>query len=106
MTYSEVREMYSLDAAGIWERRERNRRNGRRALSLVLCWLLPWTTSAMILVLGRDLLNAKGLLASVAIMGLSLVLYTATGSKDSPLRKLYAVFSLLVTLSFFLTFSL
>ena len=98
--------MYSLDGDRIWERRERNRENGRRALSLMLCWLLPWATSSLILVLGKELLNAKGAAASLVILSLSLILYCATGSKESPLRKLYMLFSLLVTLSFFLTFSL
>ena len=106
MTYSEVREMYSLDAAGIWERREKMRRNGRTVLSLILLWILPWATSAVILVLGKEMLNAKGALAAAAIMGLSFAMYSATGNSDSPLRKLYAVFSILVTLSIFLTFSL
>ena len=103
MTYSEVREMYSMDALDYFEKRERNRRRVYSSISFFFSWLIPWTISVALLTLGMDLLNAKGVALSLIFLFLSLFLFKAITKEDRNLRILFIFFSYLVTLSFLLT---
>ena len=103
MTYSEVREMYSMDALDYFEKKERNRRRVYSSISFFFSWLIPWTISVTLLTLGMDLLNAKGVTLSLIFLFLSLFLFKAITKEERNLRILFIFFSYLVTLSFLLT---
>ena len=103
MTYSEVREMYSMDALDYFEKKERNRRRVYSSISFFFSWLIPWTISVALLTLGMDLLNAKGVTLSLIFLFLSLFLFKAITKEERNLRTLFIFFSYLVTLSFLLT---
>ena len=103
MTYSEVREMYSMDALDYFEKKERNRRRVYSSISFFFSWLIPWTNSVALLTLGMDLLNAKGVTLSLIFLFLSLFLFKAITKEERNLRILFIFFSYLVTLSFLLT---
>lgn len=103
MTYSEVREMYSMDALDYFEKKERNRRRVYSSISFFFSWLIPWTISVALLTLGMDLLNAKGVALSLIFLFLSLFLFKAITKEERNLRILFIFFSYLVTLSFLLT---
>ena len=103
MTYSEVREMYSMDALDYFEKKEKNRRRVYSSISFFFSWLIPWTISVALLTLGMDLLNAKGVALSLIFLFLSLFLFKAITKEDRNLRILFIFFSYLVTLSFLLT---
>lgn len=103
MTYSEVREMYSMDALDYFEKKERNRRRVYSSISFFFSWLIPWTISVALLTLGMDLLNAKGVTLSLIFLFLSLFLFKAITREERNLRILFIFFSYLVTLSFLLT---
>lgn len=103
MTYSEVREMYSMDALDYFEKREKNRRRVYSSISFFFSWLIPWTISVALLTLGMDLLNAKGVTLSLIFLFLSLFLFKAITKEERNLRILFIFFSYLVTLSFLLT---
>ena len=103
MTYSEVREMYSMDALDYFEKKERNRRRLYSSISFFFSWLIPWTISVALLTLGMDLLNAKGVTLSLIFLFLSLFLFKAITKEERDLRILFIFFSYLVTLSFLLT---
>lgn len=103
MTYSEVREMYSMDALDYFEKKERNRRRVYSSISFFFSWLIPWTISVALLTLGMDLLNAKGVTLSLIFLFLSLFLFKAITKDERNLRILFIFFSYLVTLSFLLT---
>ena len=103
MTYSEVREMYSMDALDYFEKKERNRRRVYSSISVFFSWLIPWTISVALLTLGMDLLNAKGVTLSLIFLFLSLFLFKAITKEERNLRILFIFFSYLVTLSFLLT---
>ena len=103
MTYSEVREMYSMDALDYFEKKERNRRRVYSSISFFFSWLIPWTVSVALLTLGMDLLNAKGVTLSLIFLFLSLFLFKAITKEERNLRILFIFFSYLVTLSFLLT---
>ena len=103
MTYSEVREMYSMDALDYFEKKERNRRRVYSSISFFFSWLIPWTISVALLTLGMDLLNAKGVTLSLIFLFLSLFLFKAITKEERNLRILFIIFSYLVTLSFLLT---
>ena len=103
MTYSEVREMYSMDALDYFEKKERNRRRVYSSISFFFSWLIPWTISVALLTLGMDLLNAKGVTLSLIFFFLSLFLFKAITKEERNLRILFIFFSYLVTLSFLLT---
>ena len=45
MTYSEVREMYSMEALDYIEKREKSRKRVYSSISLLFSWLLPWAMS-------------------------------------------------------------
>ena len=100
MTYSEVREMYSMDALDYFEKKERNRRRVYSSISFFFSWLIPWTISVALLTLGMDLLNAKGVTLSLIFLFLSLFLFKAITKEERNLRILFIFFSYLVTLSF------
>ena len=102
MTYSEVREMYSMDALEYIEKREKARKRVYSAISLFFSWLLPWTLSVALLILGINMLNAKSVMFSMLFLSLSLVLFRAT-KDERKLRIMFIFFSYLVTLSFLLT---
>ena len=103
MTYSEVREMYSMDALDYFEKKERNRRRVYSSISFFFSWLITWTISVALLTLGMDLLNAKGVTLSLIFLFLSLFLFKAITKEERNLRILFIFFSYLVTLSFLLT---
>ena len=103
MTYSEVREMYSMDALDYFEKKERNRRRVYSSISFFFSWLIPWTISVALLTRGMDLLNAKGVTLSLIFLFLSLFLFKAITKEERNLRILFIFFSYLVTLSFLLT---
>ena len=103
MTYSEVREMYSMDALDYFEKKERNRRRVYSSISFFFSWLIPWTISVALLTLGMDLLNAKGVTLSLIFLFLSLFLFKAITKEERNLRILFIFSSYLVTLSFLLT---
>ena len=103
MTYSEVREMYSMDALDYFEKKERNRRRVYSSISFFFSWLIPWTISVALLTLGMDLLNAKDVTLSLIFLFLSLFLFKAITKEERNLRILFIFFSYLVTLSFLLT---
>lgn len=103
MSYSEVREMYSMDALDYFEKKERNRRRVYSSISFFFSWLIPWTISVALLTLGMDLLNAKGVTLSLIFLFLSLFLFKAITKEERNLRILFIFFSYLVTLSFLLT---
>ena len=103
MTYSEVREMYSMDALDYFEKKDRNRRRVYSSISFFFSWLIPWTISVALLTLGMDLLNAKGVTLSLIFLFLSLFLFKAITKEERNLRILFIFFSYLVTLSFLLT---
>ena len=103
MTYSEVREMYSMDALDYFEKKERNRRRVYSSISFFFSWLIPWTISVALLTLGMDLLNAKGVTLSLIFLFLSLFLFKAITKEERNLGILFIFFSYLVTLSFLLT---
>ena len=103
MTYSEVREMYSMDALDYFEKKERNRRRVYSSISFFFSWLIPWTISVALLTLGMDLLNAKGVTLSLIFLFLSLFLFKTITKEERNLRILFIFFSYLVTLSFLLT---
>ena len=103
MTYSEVREMYSMDALDYFEKKEKNRRRVYSSISFFFSWLIPWTISVALLTLGMDLLNAKGVTLSLIFLFLSLFLFKAITKEERNLRILFIFFSDLVTLSFLLT---
>ena len=103
MTYSEVREMYSMDALDYFEKKERDRRRVYSSISFFFSWLIPWTISVALLTLGMDLLNAKGVTLSLIFLFLSLFLFKAITKEERNLRILFIFFSYLVTLSFLLT---
>ena len=103
MTYSEVREMYSMDALDYFEKKERNRRRVYSSISFFFSWLIAWTISVALLTLGMDLLNAKGVTLSLIFLFLSLFLFKAITKEERNLRILFIFFSYLVTLSFLLT---
>ena len=103
MTYSEVREMYSMDALDYFEKKERNRRRVYSSISFFFSWLIPWTISVALLTLGMDLLNAKGVTLSLIFLFLSLFLSKAITKEERNLRIMFIFFSYLVTLSFLLT---
>ena len=103
MTYSEVREMYSMDALDYFEKKERNRRRVYSSISFFFSWLIPWTISVALLTLGMDLLNAKGVTLSLIFLFLSLFHFKAITKEERNLRILFIFFSYLVTLSFLLT---
>ena len=103
MTYSEVREMYSMDALDYFEKKERNRSRVYSSISFFFSWLIPWTISVALLTLGMDLLNAKGVTLSLIFLFLSLFLFKAITKEERNLRILFIFFSYLVTLSFLLT---
>ena len=102
MTYSEVREMYSMDALEYIEKREKARKRVYSSISLFFSWLLPWTLSVALLILGINMLNAKSVMFSMLFLSLSLVLFRAT-KDERKLRIMFIFFSYLVTLSFLLT---
>ena len=103
MTYSEVREMYTMDALDFFEKKEKNRRRVYSSISFFFSWLIPWTISVALLTLGMDLLNAKGVTLSLIFLFLSLFLFKAITKEERNLRILFIFFSYLVTLSFLLT---
>ena len=103
MTYSEVREMYSMDALDYFEKKEKNRRRVYSSISFFFSWLIPWTISVALLTLGMDLLNAKGVTLSLIFLFLSLFLFKAITKEERNLRILFIFFSYLVTPSFLLT---
>ena len=103
MTYSEVREMYSMDALDYFEKKEKYRRRVYSSISFFFSWLIPWTISVALLTLGMDLLNAKGVTLSLIFLFLSLFLFKAITKEERNLRILFIFFSYLVTLSFLLT---
>ena len=102
MTYSEVREMYSMDALEYIEKREKARKRVYSSISLFFSWLLPWTLSVALLILGINMLNAKSVMFSMLFLSLSLFLFRAT-KDERKLRIMFIFFSYLVTLSFLLT---
>ena len=102
MTYSEVREMYSMDALEYIEKREKTRKRVYLSISLFFSWLLPWTLSVALLILGKNMLNAKSVTFSLLFLSLSLFLFKAT-KEERKLRIMFIFFSYLVTLSFLLT---
>ena len=89
MTYSEVREMYSMDALDYFEKKERNRRRVYSSISFFFSWLIPWTISVALLTLGMDLLNAKGVTLSLIFLFLSLFLFKAITKEERNLRILF-----------------
>lgn len=103
MTYSEVREMYSMDALDYIEKKEKAKRRLNSSISLFFSWFLPWSMSVAILILGLNVLNAKGVMFSVLIISLFLFLFKAIAKEDEKLRLMFIFFSYLVTLSFLLT---
>ena len=102
MTYSEVREMYSMEALDYLEKREKSRKRVYSSISLLFSWLLPWAMSVTILILGINVLNAKSVMFSLLVLSLSLFLFRAT-KEERKLRIMFIFFSYLVTLSFLLT---
>ena len=102
MTYSEVREMYSMDALEYIEKREKVRKRVYSSIALFFTWLLPWTLSVALLILGINMLNAKSVMFSMLFLSLSLFLFRAT-KDEIKLRIMFIFFSYLVTLSFLLT---
>ena len=102
MTYSEVREMYSMDALEYIEKREKARKRVYSSISLFFSWLLPWTLSVALLILGINMLNAKSITFSLLFLSLSLFLFRAI-KEEKKLRIMFIFFSYLVTLSFLLT---
>lgn len=106
MTYSEVREMYSMDAAEKNDKREKSQRTVKTYLSALIIWLFPWGFSSLILVLGLNLLNAKGLVATFIMLFSSFFLMKSLKEENKKIRVLFDVFSYLVFLSFLLTYLL
>ena len=102
MTYSEVREMYSMEALDYIEKREKSRKRVYSSISLLFSWLLPWAMSVTILILGINVLNAKSVMFSLLVLSLSIFLFRAT-KEERKLRIMFIFFSYLVTLSFLLT---
>ena len=102
MTYSEVRERYSMDALEYIEKREKARKRVYSSISLFFSWLLPWTLSVALLILGINMLNAKSITFSLLFLSLSLFLFRAI-KEEKKLRIMFIFFSYLVTLSFLLT---
>ena len=102
MTYSEVREMYSMEALDYIEKREKSRKRVYSSISLLFSWLLPWAMSVTILILGINVLNAKSVMFSLLVLSLSLFLFRAT-KEERKLKIMFIFFSYLVTLSFLLT---
>ena len=102
MTYSEVREMYSMDALEYIEKREKARKRVYSSISLFFSWLLPWTLSVALLILGINMLNAKSITFSLLFLSISLFLFRAI-KEERKLRIMFIFFSYLVTLSFLLT---
>ena len=102
MTYSEVREMYSMDALEYIEKREKARKRVYSSISLFFSWLLPWTLSVALLILGINMLNAKSITFSLLFLSLALFLFRAI-KEERKLRIMFIFFSYLVTLSFLLT---
>ena len=102
MTYSEVREMYSMDALEYIEKREKARKRVYSSISLFFSWLLPWTLSVALLILGINMLNAKSITFSLLFLSLYLFLFRAI-KEEKKLRIMFIFFSYLVTLSFLLT---
>lgn len=103
MTYSEVREMYSMEALDYFEKRERTKEKISYSISLLFSWFLPWIISMIILVLGKGVLNARNLMLSLLILPLSYSLYSLSSKEDGKLKIMFIFFSYLVTLSFLLT---
>ena len=88
MTYSEVREMYSMDALEYIEKREKARKRVYSSISLFFSWLLPWTLSVALLILGINMLNAKSIMFSMLFLSLSLVLFTSLTKTPNKLKSL------------------
>ena len=86
MTYSEVREMYSMDALEYIEKKEKSRKRVYTSISFFFSWLLPWALSVAFLILGMNVLNAKSAIFSLLILSISLP--SAFGTKPSyPTQK-------------------
>ena len=102
MTYSEVREMYSMEALDYIEKREKSRKRVYSSISLLFSWLLPWAMRVTILILGINVLNAKSAIFSLLILSISLFLFMST-KEEGIIRLMFIFFSYLVTLSFLLT---
>ena len=102
MTYSEVREMYSMDALEYIEKKEKSRKRVYTSISFFFSWLLPWTLSVALLILGMNVLNAKSAIFSLLILSISLFLFMST-KEEGIIRLMFIFFSYLVTLSFLLT---
>ena len=102
MTYSEVREMYSMDALEYIEKKEKSRKRVYTSISFFLSWLLPWALSVALLILGMNVLNAKSAIFSLLILSISLFLFMST-KEEGIIRLMFIFFSYLVTLSFLLT---
>ena len=92
MTYSEVREMYSMDALEYIEKREKARKRVYSSISLFFSWLLPWTLSVALLILGINMLNAKSITFSLLFLSLSLFLFRAI-KEEKKLRIMFIFFS-------------
>ena len=106
MTYSEVREMYSLYAERAVERREKNRRNLKEALRLTLCYLLPWMLSVATLLVKWDYPRIHVGVISAMLLFSSFALYRSSEKAEPFLKAVYISFSYLVTLSILLTYTL
>ena len=102
MTYSEVREMYSMDALEYIEKKEKSRKRVYTSISFFFSWLLPWALSVAFLILGMNVLNAKSAIFSLLILSISLFLFMST-KEEGIIRLMFIFFSYLVTLSFLLT---
>lgn len=102
MTYSEVREMYSMEALDYIEKKEKTRKKVNSSIYFFFSWILPWVASSALLILGINMLNARSAMFSLLILSLSLFLFKAT-KEERRLRIMFIFFSYLVTLSFLLT---
>lgn len=101
MTYSEVREMYSLEMAAMVEERERARKALRRNLQMVFGWLIPSLVTAMTVVLGLkgNMLNASITMSVAAMNTLTFVLWRQSRNEEPSYRLFVSAFTWLVAVA-------
>lgn len=103
MTYSEVREKYTLQIAIEMEKKAVNTKLLSLIIKALFSWLLPWSITSYSIIKEFSLHDVRGAFLSFLILLSSFMLYSSSKKHDRFYHYFILCFSFLVSLAAYLT---